>query len=417
MHSASIGAAFLFQAAMADSGIAVSCHSTRIELEFIKGTYGQIWRHTVTDDRVTGHTMLHAGPAFKPVISPDGRQIAFLKCDSIIKDAGTEASARIVVMSINGGVMTELTTTNALSSIHWPGTPASMDWIYYSNGSEFQAPASGLLRRVNVQSKKVDTLFKLIGGDGKPCGIADFGIAADLRHLVIRPPSNSGWGVGRQYAYDMQTDNGKIDFSHATDPNKGMYSCCPGISCDATYIMCGHYYHVGHRVRRWSDLYNGRNAESDEVLLYWRDEAVKWGPVDATPDANSANPMEGNMYHSAYMNKCSVNSPRWFILNVGADLLLDNWQDKKCINLTHNVWKTADENTYDLAGDYWVSGISATEKNVSLQMKPLIHGRSAPRYDIRGRRILTPSRISASTHGNKASIILLSNAGPAVVIR
>lgn len=303
------------QQAAAVDGVSVSVQWEG-EYDGFFGGFGAVWRHEISGNLATNHTLLHPGPARMVVISADGSRVAF------IKEGGT-----IATMSIHGGEETDLIATHQYACLDWP----SGDWIYYNLGGFGDIYSSKYLRRVNAVTGADEAVTEF------SCAIWRFHISRDLKRAVVRDVDCFGAIV----AYDLETNNGVLQASRATDEP----SCGAGLDPEGAYFIDGFVDHSGIDIRRWHDL------TIVESLVH--DTITAWG-----------GPQSGDQHDR---NAWSANSQKWMCIHLGwgigwdpengwhtptgANQVLYNWVDQERIVVTSN---TEGSHKYDSAGDFWV---------------------------------------------------------------
>jgi hypothetical protein len=301
---------------LALDGISVTTHWTG-DNNMGSGGWGEIWRHDIQAGAVVSSTKLTDGPGRNQVISPDGTRVAFV----------TLFTAKICVVSINGGPVTELADSHIECCLDWP----SGDWIYYNMGGPTNAP-SAILRRVNAVSKTVEDV---VTWDHQ---VWRFGIASDLRRACARTTDDgtSTEPYDTIVAYDMLSDGSVF----RTDRAVPRPSCGNGMDPEGVYFTSGDGSHTIVDIRRWDNL--------SVVSSFTLAQSETWGGMPS-----------GNFHNR---NSWSVNSGEWLCLHVGwgdwqgtsgANQVLVNWATQERIVVSANLENSY---TFDCAGDLWVSG-------------------------------------------------------------
>lgn len=312
-------------------GIAVGIANGAEYLRYYGAKAGELWRYDIESDAVVQETRLIATRTVsEPRISPDGRNIAFL------------TGKQVKVIPVSGGNATSLTTAHENSYLDFP----SPDWVYFSTGTYFDKDEAHTIKRVNIASKRVETVISL-GGDNR---ISQFGISNDLKRAAIRPGDNSGSRFkGKMVAYDI------VAQKYGAMLNGGdSYSCAGGIFSDGKNAMDGNGGHTGFDIRNWE---NG-----DKVTSFRNTTALGW------PPNNGARASGG---HAIFHSDGATNHPNWMCIVTGndprsacgsgencprddrnRDQLVINWKDKKCIWVNKKM-REKGHRVFD-HGDFWV---------------------------------------------------------------
>jgi hypothetical protein len=307
-------------------GFAVSISNGQGYLQYYGRTEGELWRHTIVNDEVTEHKKLFDGPGTRPCISPDGKNIAFIKED------------KVAIISMEGGEVTELASCYKNSWLDFPDN----EWIYYIQEGSFHEPNSNTLKRVSINSKDVETVIQFKNGsDGDGARVSQIQISNDLKRAVIRPGDNSESDpLGTILKYDLEANEGRFG-----SVLSGAWSCAAGISSDGQYALDGWGDHTGFDILNWDD---GSN-----VTTFNNTDAYQWAP-----NSGASLPTHHAIFHSGG----ATNDPHWICVVVGStpghdqrnDIhghqILINWQDQKCINVT----KGMDNANFFDHGDFWV---------------------------------------------------------------
>lgn len=306
-------------ASYAVSGYAVSTMNGTGSLQYYGITEGEIWRHDIEDDVVTGHTKLVDGNASRPAINPSGTKVAFVRGDG-----------KICLVGIDGGAVTELADGVANSMIDFPHD----NWVYFTMGS-YHDHDSRILKRVATDGSGVEAVEEF------GWRIAQIQIANDLSRAVMRVGDSDGSETGTIIAYDM-TDGSYHDVGGGST-----WSCGSGFFADGQHLMDGHQDpHEEMDIRSW---------DGSLVKTYHNRDAVSW-----PPNAGAAEPSSWN--HSIFHTGASTNSADWLCEAMGGsrnyasdEQVLINWRDERCIVTTADLAGPTDH------GDFWVGSVAATK--------------------------------------------------------
>ncbi|HUT99975.1 MAG TPA: PA14 domain-containing protein [Myxococcota bacterium] len=292
----------------------------------IFGGYGRIIRHDIRADQVVNRVVLYDDPflpARNPVFSPDGLRIGFLRRDG-----------RVCVMSVDGGPVTVLSRalSHGEACLDWP----QGNWIYYTRGGFSQPSGSKMLHRADATTGADEAVLTFSKDDGATeCGTWRFGLAGNLRYLVVRSNDFPPEPYGRVTAVDILAEGGRLPLARSTD----RWSCSAGIDPDGLVFMDGHQDHQGIDILDFGSLALLKSIRWEDALL--------WGP-DTT---------ETGISHDR--NSWSANSDRWICVHIGwgirgatgANQMLVNWVDERRIVVTEN---TEGSYEFDCAGDFYV---------------------------------------------------------------
>jgi hypothetical protein len=301
--------------AYAVSGYAVSTMNGTGSLQYYGITEGEIWRHDIEDDVVTGHTKLVDGNASRPAINPSGTKVAFVRGDG-----------KICLVGIDGGAVTELADGVANSMIDFPHD----NWVYFTMGS-YHDHDSRILKRVATDGSGVEAVEEF------GWRIAQIQIANDLSRAVMRVGDSDGSETGTIIAYDM-TDGSYHDVGGGST-----WSCGSGFFADGQHLMDGHQDpHEEMDIRSW---------DGSLVKTYHNSDAVSW-----PPNSGAAEPSSWN--HSIFHTGASTNSADWLCEAMGGsrnyasdEQVLINWRDERCIVTTADLTGPTDH------GDFRVGSI------------------------------------------------------------
>ncbi len=324
IHTLAAGIVMLSVNVFATSGIAVYGKDGSGALQYYGPQDGQLWRSIIEDDEITSQEKIFDGPCTRPVISPDGKTVAFIK---------NSGGAKISTISIDGGDVTELADCSPNSQIDFP----SNDWIYFNLGS-FHDDDSKTLKRVSPDG----TVENVVTFSWR---VAQIQISNDLTKAAIRTGDCCGTFTGTIVAYDMPGDG-----SDANNVGGGSaWSCAAGLFCDGEHLMDGDEDpHESMQIRNW----DGSGATS-----YNNRDACSW-----PPNSNGWQPSTWN--HSIFHTGGSTNDPKWLQIAIGGDrdyagsgILLINPFDHQCIAPTADLSGQFDH------GDFWVGDLTKATRD------------------------------------------------------
>lgn len=317
---------FLMIQAFAVSGIAVCTKDGSRALQYYGTMDGQLYRHNIVNDVVTGHTKLFDGPCSEPRINPAGTKIAFIK------------GSKISVINIDGGPATELCDAHQNAQVDFP----TNDWIYFVPGS-FHEDGSKPLKRVNVNSKTVENVVTF------SWRVSQLFVSSDqTSRAVMRVGDCCGTVTGTIIAYTLP-GNGT---AYQDRGGGSSWSCAAGLFSDGVNLMDGDQDpHESMVIRRWD---NG-----SQVATYNNNDALNWPP-------NSGANRPSSMNHAIFHTGAATNHPDWACVAMGGSRdyawdrqVLINWKDHRCIVASQGLTGKFDH------GDFWVGTVTAVDHGLS----------------------------------------------------
>jgi hypothetical protein len=320
------------------SGIAVSTHWY--------GGYGQetggsgnIMKFVVRNGVTTDTSTLFAGPARYATISPDGKNVAFIK-----------STKAIAVMSVNGGTPQEVVTGLPESNgcIDWP----TGDWLYYNKGGR-TSDSSRTIWKVNVK-----TLEKALVCSFDTTDVWTFQSSLDGKRFCIRQ-----WDAG---IYKFELASGAPPVVSIVSGSGNYYSggCGASLSPAGATMMCletpthtqiafGDWNYAQSTGTKWPI-----RRLNLRVMCRWAGQPF----VDTLPDTTGtlANHTGGGMDN----NRWSCNSEKWICIRAGwgsrgagggGNQVLVNWLDSQIVRTSMNIdSRTIENGNQNEAGDFWV---------------------------------------------------------------
>jgi hypothetical protein len=328
-------AAFLFgSAATVTDGVAVVIRNGTTDNTGLRhqdyGVYnGELWRYTITGGVVTAAQKLYAGPATFPRISPDGSKVAFIK--------EINGVAKLSVIGMNGGPVSELAPCAGASLVDF----ASNEWIYYTQGAGQQDFYSRYLLRVRLSDLTIQNVAVF------PCNVAQVNISRDLSRAVVRNSSPGVIDCGDEKAYAFTMSSGGA--SLGTDMTPGRICCVTAMFSDGQNGAFGWVDHTGTDIKPW--------GRPDTIV-----KAVSYRTAFGWPPNNNAHNPQSNGVGPVFTSRASTNNPYWECLLFNDEaLLLVNWHDEQCINVTAGMAGNVGQ------GDFWSGKLSAVDTTPPLQ--------------------------------------------------
>ncbi len=310
-------------------GFAVSIAGGTGTLQHYGAINGKVMRYNIENDEVTGTVELASDKKYsRPVISPDGNNVAFVRDDG-----------KICMVPSGGGSIVELCDAHENSQIDFPVN----DYVYFTMGSFHEHPESGELKKVNISSKAVEDIGTVKNdGCSGDAGLAQFHVANDGKSAVVRSDDdNSNTDpYGRIMPLDLSASQICLDESKITG---GGWHCAAGVSSDGNYIIDGWQGHDGFDIKKY-------DSPSSKETDFRNSDALNWSPGGGSVNDN----------HAIFNSGGATNHPHWMCIVVGSDAhdareaqILINWNDQKCINVTSGRSSDVDH------GDFWVGDLSS----------------------------------------------------------
>jgi hypothetical protein len=182
---------------------------------------GDIYRIDVRNSEPEEETRLVEGNCSMEHLSPDGRNVGFLR------------NGYICVVSINGGTVTELCPTKQKCTMDFP----HKDWIYFNKDYEY-GDSSAYIFRVNINTKVVEHVVTF-RCEGAPDQIArlggqDIDVDQSLSKILAHPQNGGPVPQGSYVVYHMSAGD--------------------GMPYDGQFVASGYYPHNAYDIIRTDDM-------------------------------------------------------------------------------------------------------------------------------------------------------------------
>jgi len=303
---------FLANAVYAVDGIAVSAHWTEGGDNNIYGNFGVIMRYDIENDEVVRAVQISAGPGRQPVISPDGKMVAYLHQNNDVR-----------LLTIDGQGEKSIATAHAQGCIQFPLN----EWVYYDTEEPLSHETN--IKRTHISTAQTEQVLLLNKG------VWRWGVASDGKKFMMRFGEGSNRGIA--YWDDLSNPPTDRDQIFANKLNGG---------CGLAFGASGKYWadHGGHDALRVYDFGKNTDPYIDSKL----GDLQNWG--------------EDTGYRTN-RNNWSRNSDDWICFAEGwgyrgttnRNLVLYNWKEQYKINVTKNSEENPGNND---CGDFWVGSVA-----------------------------------------------------------
>ncbi len=301
-----------------------------------------LYRSDITNGKIANTTRVCAFRSYYPMISPDGRQVAFYRQGEEVDEKGEITGGDptkwyLSVMDSDGTKIRDLLTFAGDKCVARGDWPVG-GWIYYHKPSDTDPTGSGEIWKVSVEdpTKNEMALNFHTKEEEEKFEVGRFSLNTPGTRVAVRMIGSGYGGNDAFLAWPLAgPDDHRADpVGESNDKNKGgrIRRCMVQLSASGRHMVTfKEYDHAALFLHDW----------------HKSDNTIHPGPLIA--DKETATWAGTEVGGKGYFMRWSVNSDKWLIYLTRSGSVLVNWVGKTAIPLMKNtggkMWSP---------GDFWL---------------------------------------------------------------